>query len=212
MVQVHPGAHRIFNYMNFEKPHQASENENRSENNKINYPKVLESIEANNGRLKDIASKFLENPELLEIVPAQLKTDQAGYGVNSIREAENAKILAKGISINPEHMTEEVAIHELVHFFSMPALSSGLQYEQAQELDKLAENVKIYWLKTKALWNSAKNRGYEATNSHSIHDTIEEFAVNFTNEESEEKLKELNIYQALVDSFFEYYHSLKIKK
>ncbi|HRH21860.1 MAG TPA: hypothetical protein PLJ58_01525 [bacterium] len=196
--------------MNFEKPYQANESEN--ENNKIDYTKVLESIEMNNGRLKDIASKFLENSELLEIVPAQLKTDQAGYGVNSIREGGDGKIRLKGISINPEHMTEEVAVHELVHFFSMPALSSGLQYEQAQELDKLAENVKTYWLKTKALWNSAKSRGYEATNSHSIHDTIEEFAVNFTNEESEKKLKELNIYKALVDSFFEYYHSLKIKK
>ncbi len=184
----------------------------QNEIKRINYFSILESINKNNGRLKDIASKFLENPELLKIVPAQLNPDQRGYGVNSIDETDSGKIKIKGININPEHMTEEVAIHELVHFFSMPALYSAVEAEKKNEFGKLAENVKTYWQKTKALWDYAKSKGYKATNSHSIHDTIEEFAVNFTNEQSEQKLKELNVYKALVDSFFEYYRSLKIRQ
>ena len=185
---------------------------NGNEKNKIDYSRVLESIKTSNGRLKDIASRFLENPELLKIVPAQLNPDQRGYGMNSIGNTENEKIKIKGININPEHMTEEVAVHELVHFFSMPALYSAVESEKKKEFEKLAQNVKTYWQKTKALWDYAKSKGYEATNDHSIHDTIEEFAVNFTNEQSEQKLKELNVYKALVDSFFEYYQSLNIRQ
>lgn len=178
---------------------------------KISQP-ILESIKNNNGRLKDIASRFLDNPEPLKIVPAQLNPDQRGYGVNSIGETDTQKIKLKGININPEHITEEVAVHELVHFFSMPALKGAFDAEKKKEFEKLAENVKTYWLKTKALWDYAKSKGYEATNDHSIHDTIVEFAVNFTNEQSEQKLKDLNVYKALVDSFFEYYQSLKIRQ
>ena len=185
---------------------------NGNEKNKIDYSRVLESIKTSNGRLKDIASRFLENPELLKIVPAQLNPDQRGYGMNSIGNTENEKIKIKGININPEHMTEEVAVTEIVHFFSIPAQYSAVESEKKKEFEKLAQNVKTYWQKTKALWDYAKSKGYEATNDHSIHDTIEEFAVNFTNEQSEQKLKELNVYKALVDSFFEYYQSLKIRQ
>lgn len=194
--------------MNFKNESQLK----RNEGYKIDYFRVLESIKNNNGRLKDIASKFLENPELLKIVPAELNPRQQGYGVNSIEKTNDNKIKLEGININPEHMTEEVAIHELIHFFSMPALKSAFEAERRQELDMIAENVKMYWLKTKALWDYAKNKGYKATNNHSVHDTIVEFAVNFTNEQSAQKLKDLNMYKALVDSFFEYFNSLKIKR
>jgi hypothetical protein len=182
------------------------------DNIKIDYFRVLESIKDNNGRLKEIASKFLEKPELLKIVPAQLNRNQPGYGVNSIREADTERIHIEGIQINPQHMTEEVAMHELVHFFSMPALRGAFDAKQKNELEKLPENIQTYWNKTTMLWDYVKSKGYRATNNNSVHDTIVEFAVNFTNEQSEQELKELNAYSALVDSFFEYYRSLKIRE
>lgn len=180
--------------------------------NKFNYLTTLQSIERNNGNLKVIAQKFLTRPDLLSIVKATTDKNFRAYGVNSIDDTDSEKIKIKGITLNPEHITEELVLHELVHFFSMPALRGAFNAQQKNEFNNLAENVKIYWLKTKALWDFVKSKEYSATNTHSMSDDIVEFAVNFTNKQSEEKLKSINAYNALVDSFFEYYNSIKIKE
>ena len=139
----------------------------RQESKKLNYENLLSSIVKNNGRLSDIAQKLLERKDLLAITPATLDNSLGAYGVNSIGDNLQEGIEIKGVRINPENMTEEVAIHELIHFFSMPALKGGFDAEQQNKLQEISENVKDYWLKTKALWSYAKQNNYEAINSHS---------------------------------------------
>lgn len=182
---------------------------------KLDYLALLKSIENNHGRLEEIARRFLERPDLITGVKAKTDPNFRAYGVNSLGETtgEDAdKIIGQktqGITINPNHLTEEVAVHELVHFFSMPALKLAYEMQQKGMLDQAPEEMKKYALNIQRAFDYASSKGYRSTNSHSMTHDIEEFAVNFTNEQSAEQLKQLGIYQGLVDSFFRYYNSIK---
>lgn len=180
------------------------------EKKKLDYIKLLESIAINNGELALIAQKFLERKDLLEIVSANIVSGTPFYGVNSIEQNSENKIDIQGIQINENNITEEIVIHELVHFFSMPALQGGLSAQQNNTLENISPNVAQYWQKMKALWDYVNTQNYSSRNSSSMSHDIVEFAVNFTNKESSEKLKEINVYDSLMNTFFEYYNSLKV--
>lgn len=182
---------------------------------KLDYLALLKSIENNHGRLKEIARRFLERPDLVAGVKAKIDPNFRAYGVNSLGETtgeDTSKIIGQktlGITINPNHLTEELAIHELVHFFSMPALKLAHEMQQRGIFDQAPEEMKIYALNIQRAFNHATDMGYRSTNSYSMTHDIEEFAVNFTNDQSAEQLKQLGIYQGLVDSFFQYYNSIQ---
>lgn len=144
-------------------------------------------------------------------MPANIVSDVPFYGVNSIEQKTDNEIEIKGIKINENKITEEIVLHELVHFFSMPALQAGLSAKQSNSLEHLSPNVVKYWQKMKVLWNYVNTQNYSSRNSSSMSHDVVEFAVNFTNQQSSQKLKEMNVYDSLVNTFFEYYSSLKIR-
>lgn len=198
--------------MNFEKAPGLQEN---NQEKKLDYLTLLRSIENNHGRLEKIAQRFLERPNLISGVRAKTDPNLRAYGVNSIGETIDGSegriigLKTKGIIINPNNLTEEVAIHELVHFFSMPALHLAYELQQKGMLDRAPEEIKKYALNIQKTFDYATSKGYRSINSHSMTHNIEEFAVNFTNEQSEQQLKQIGIYQGLVDSFFRYYNSIE---
>ena len=202
--------------MNFDKFPNQQKREN-NEKNKIDYLKYLELIERDDGRLKEIAQRFLERPELITGVKAKSDEGLEAYGKNSLGETTGKSIgkvvgqNTEGITINPNHLTEEVAVHELVHFFSMPALKLTHELQKIGKLEDAPEEMKKYAMNIQKAFNYAEANGYTSINSHSMTHDIEEFAVNFTNEQSSIKLKELGIYQGLIDSFFRYYNSIEVK-
>lgn len=187
--------------MNLEMP-------NSNFDKKINYLSEIENIKNNNEFLSDIAERFLERPDLLKLVKAFRDKELSAYGKNSM-DSSVEKYKIKGITINPKNEDSELLIHELVHFYSMPALESAIQHKLkgSQTIPSFLK----YLNDLGKLMHFAKKNGYSIINSYSKQDTIEEFAVNFTNKESAAELKKIGIYDYMVNSFFEMYNSLRIR-
>lgn len=97
-------------------------------------------------------------------------------------------------------------------FFTMPALHAVVNARNKQKpLGNLNPEMVLFFHKIESLWNYLRQKNYSAINSHSIHDTPEELIANITNEESVAKLKELGAYNALYETIFDYYNSIKIR-
>lgn len=81
----------------------------------LGYPKLLEAIAVKKEFLSDIAQEFLKRPDLLQLIRSK-KADMAGFGVNRV-EPNPEEIILKGITLNPKFISDELTLHELLHFF-----------------------------------------------------------------------------------------------
>jgi hypothetical protein len=176
-----------------------------------------------------VAKKLLEKKELLKAIPMSLDGHLGGYGVNLQRIRGDSHIDIKGVTFNPRHISPELVLHEIVHTFTMPVMASMQRIDNTPEYKNISDvdPRKIFWRGIKALWSFVQSKGYSPTNSHSVHNTIEEFVVNITNESSLLRLQEVpmqdcnytnmqgmktwNAGQVLFKLVFDYVDSIKIK-
>ena len=162
-----------------------------------------------------IESKIKIEPihqEILNLLPdysnvkISLENDRGGLGyVGDFkqREEDNSKNTRVSTTIKYSGIpSSEIYTHELLHYFTIPAL---ILYQQGNR----SENIKQYVEALDKLYTKAKSKGYTSINGVSIHDNLNEFAVNITNEKSIEQLKKLGIYDDLINLTKNYLNSLQ---
>jgi hypothetical protein len=163
----------------------------------------------------DIESKIKIEPihqEILNLLPdysnvkISLENDRGGLGyVGDFkqREEDNSKNTRVSTTIKYSGIpSSEIYTHELLHYFTIPAL---ILYQQGNR----SENIKQYVEALDKLYTKAKSKGYTSINGVSVHDNLNEFAVNITNEKSIEQLKKLGIYDDLINLTKNYLNSLQ---
>lgn len=111
--------------------------------------------------------------------------------------------------------TSEIFTHELLHYFTIPVL---VKYTETPQ-DYKGSAVETYVKGLDNLLLLAKSKGYSPINGVSIHNNLNEFAVNITNEESSNQLKRIKasttdgktttIYDLLMKITFDFLKSLK---
>jgi hypothetical protein len=162
----------------------------------------------------ELESKISIEPihkEILEMLPdysnvkISLDNDKGGLGYVgdfTERETERAGEIAISTVIKYSGVpSSEIYTHELLHYFTIPAL---IQYNKGNK----ANNIVQYVEKLNGLYLRAKEQGYSPINGVSMYDNLNEFAVNITNAESVKKLKEFGLYKDLMNITRNYLSSL----
>ncbi len=196
-----------------------------SDGNEVITPKISDLINAKydaelaalgtTDAIADIESKIKIEPihqEILNLLPdysnvkISLENDRGGLGyVGDFkqREEDNSKNTRISTTIKYSGVpSSEIYTHELLHYFTIPAL---ILYQQGNR----SENIKQYVEALDKLYTKAKSKGYTSINGVSVHDNLNEFAVNITNEKSIEQLKKLGIYDDLINLTKNYLNSLQ---
>lgn len=129
-----------------------------------------------------------------KMVKCYLVNDVGGLGYTRFHLDWGANSI-KGIVKFTGIPNSEVFTHELLHFFTIPALN---HYKDiGSRHTGITGNEKIYSEGLIKLYQAAKREGYSAINHYSIVDNLNEFAVNITNQESSQKLDKIGIYNRL---------------
>ena len=176
--------------------------------------KLNETTTTTNTNQTDIEARINITPEHREIlnmlpnyskVKISIENDRGGLGyVGDFNERESELDKTSRMSTTIKYSglpSSEIYTHELLHYFTIPAL---LQYKQGN----VVGNIKTYVEGLNTLYQKAKSLGYSPINGVSIHDNLNEFAVNITNTNSVENLKQIGIYSDLIQLTQNYLESL----
>lgn len=101
--------------------------------------------------------------------------------------------------------SSEVFMHELLHYFTIPAMIAYKRNPSG------TGNGNMFVKELNKLYEEAKSKGYSPINGVSIHDNLNEFAVNITNLESIEQLRDIDLYDKVSDLIYDYLKSLTPK-
>jgi hypothetical protein len=164
--------------------------------------------------LKELESKIKFTPfqqSILDLFPdyskvkVTIENDKGGLGyVGDFKEREDSINNTGRISTTIKYTgipSAEIFIHELLHYFTIPAL---INYTTAQK----GSNIEIYVKSLSNLYQKAKSLGYTAVNGTSVHENLNEFAVNLTNGKSVEQLKKLGLYDEYLNILKTYLQSI----
>lgn len=154
-------------------------------------------------QLKIIENKHIEIKEdswhryLLNMLPDYsnvkfiFKNLKGGLGYTAPWEDKGSRLSHEGLRFDGIP-SPEVWTHELWHYFTIPAL---VDYKNSILNKKICNFNTLNFSKGMInLYEKSKEFGYSPINGVSIHDNVNEFVVNITNEKSVEKLKKLGIF------------------
>jgi hypothetical protein len=166
-------------------------------------------------QLKEIENKFIKIKDdswerfLLNILPDYsgvkftFRNEVGGLGyVEPFNRVDN-KLKHSGLRFSGIP-TPEIYTHELWHYFTIPALT---QFQQNQKNSN--SNIYEYTKTLFELYKNAKSMGYSVINGVSVHDNLNEFAVNITNQDSVKQLKKLGLFDDYFNCQKKYMNSLK---
>ena len=175
---------------------------------------IVDKLNETTTTTTDIEAKINITPEHREIlnmlpnyskVKISIENDRGGLGyVGDFNERESELDKTSRMSTTIKYSglpSSEIYTHELLHYFTIPAL---LQYKQGN----VVGNIKTYVEGLNTLYQKAKSLGYSPINGVSIYDNLNEFAVNITNTNSVENLKQIGIYSDLIQLTQNYLESL----
>lgn len=163
------------------------------ENFKKYTKEEIRSIEYNHIRITDDSwYRYLLNilPDYSN-VKFSFKNTKGGLGYTAPWEIDGDRLKHEGLRYNGIP-TPEVWTHELWHYFTIPAL---VEYKKSIENNTICHFNALNFTKGMLkLYDDSKKLGYSPINGVSIHDNLNEFVVNITNEESVRKLKRIGIF------------------
>jgi hypothetical protein len=117
----------------------------------------------------------------------QFKTEK-GLGYVAPFQREGDRLKHRGIEFSGIP-TPEVWVHELWHYFTNPAFTTFVEDPQ-----NCPQSAKEYTRKLSGIYERAKSLGYSTINGVSIHENLNEFAVNITNQNSIRHLKKIGLF------------------
>jgi hypothetical protein len=159
--------------------------------------KLFENTVMTVSEIEDNINIEPRHQEILNMMPdyskvkASLVNTVGGLGyVGNFKEREISRGKAISTTILFDDIpTSEIFTHELLHYFTIPIL---VRYTENPENYK-GSVVETYVKSLMSLAKLAQSKGYSAVNGVSVHNNLNEFAVNITNRDSCNKLKDIKL-------------------